>query len=152
MADHEYENQSGCNEQALLEQGLILPIEMNVQQSSNGRTTYSSSTDNSKCKLVQYEQMDEFDNFCMSLAPKIRRIHGHNPKLAAELQFRIQEQVYMKEAEIYTWMKYKLHTRVIDYCIFCLIFRINASAMYFFWRPNIYVYVKKRLNYHYLQL
>lgn len=48
------------------------------------------------------DSMDEFDEFCKNLAQKIRHIYTLSPKLAAELQYKIHEEIFLKEIQIYS--------------------------------------------------
>jgi len=44
------------------------------------------------------DKTDEFESFCNSIAPKLRRLHSKNPILCAQTQVKIQE--VLLDAEI----------------------------------------------------
>lgn len=48
-------------------------------------------------KVLGKDEHDEFEKFCLSLAPKIRRLHEKNPMAAAQVQINLQQVLFDAE-------------------------------------------------------
>lgn len=47
--------------------------------------------------LAEEKEKDEFDKFCESIAPKLRRINDKDPRTAARAQMEIQKVLFNLE-------------------------------------------------------